>query len=524
VSAPDAVVRDTGLSMVTEDGVTLVADAWRPAAGGPWPVLLQRLPYGRAVASTPVLPHPAWFARRGFAVVVQDCRGRGQSGGRFTPFVDEGRDGAAAVEWAARLPFADGRVATYGFSYQGLAQLYAAARRPPSLHAVAAMMCCPDPYEGWTYEGGCLRLAFVAFWSAQLAGQEVGSGPIPYDVGALPVEGAHGGAPPPWFVEWLGHPDDDDYWAARRPDLAAVDVPVFTVLGYFDDFSSGTARLFETLAAEGVCGPWEHMPWGTRHSGAELGPSGGPGAVGDALVAFLDRVFGRCEGGPADSRVRYYRIGDGWRSAPRWPPPHTWERWTATGGNANSRHGDGKLTPGDAEAGEPDVLVVEPLVPYPGGPLAFQDESAAEDRRDVLCYTSAPLGQDLDLAGSPVVTIEASCDRAHHDLVATLVLVGVDDEACALTGSAVRCGRCDPLEPAEHVVTLRPIAVRCPAGTRLRLDVSGARFPAFDRNPHSGVPPAQARPEETVVATLVVHHVSLALPIDHRGNGPEAAG
>jgi predicted acyl esterase len=88
----------------------------------------------------------------------------------------------------------------------------------------------------------------------------------------------------------------------------------------------------------------------------------------------------------------------------------------------------------------------------------------------------------------------------------------------------VRCGRCDPLEPAEHVVTLRPIAVRCPAGTRLRLDVSGARFPAFDRNPHSGVPPAQARPEETVIATLVVHHVSLALPIDHSGNGPEAAG
>ena len=131
-TAPRAACRraPTGLRWSTGDGVMLVADAWHPARRRTWPVLLQRLPYGRAVASTPVLPHPSWFARRGYAVVVQDCRGRGDSGGTFAPFVDEGRDGAAAIEWAARLPFSDGRVATYGFSYQGLAQLYAAAAGP----------------------------------------------------------------------------------------------------------------------------------------------------------------------------------------------------------------------------------------------------------------------------------------------------------------------------------------------------------------------------------------------------------
>src|SRR5262245_26233093 len=130
------VVHVRGLRAVMEDGVALVADAWHPPDGGRWPVLLQRLPYGRAVASTPVLPHPAWFARRGFAVVVQDCRGRGDSEGGFGPFVDEGRDGEATIEWAASLPFCDGQVVTYGFSYQGLAQLYAAARRPPALRGV----------------------------------------------------------------------------------------------------------------------------------------------------------------------------------------------------------------------------------------------------------------------------------------------------------------------------------------------------------------------------------------------------
>ncbi|HSB85578.1 MAG TPA: CocE/NonD family hydrolase, partial [Ilumatobacteraceae bacterium] len=295
------------------DGAVLVSDAWYPAAGGPWPVLLQRLPYGRSVASTPVLPHPAWFARRGYAVVVQDCRGRGVSAGTFAPFIHEASDGAESIEWAARLPFCDGRVGTYGFSYQGLAQLYAAARHPPSLHAIAPMMCCPDPYEGWTYEGGMLRWPFVCFWAAQLAGQDLGTGPIPFDTHALPIATALGDDPPSWFEEWLAHPRDDEYWAARRPDLDAIDVPAFTVMGWFDDFSSGTAAMIDRLGAEAWCGPWAHMPWGTRHGDAEFGSAASPAAVWDALVAFFDRTFERDDAPSPVGRVRYFVIGDDWR-------------------------------------------------------------------------------------------------------------------------------------------------------------------------------------------------------------------
>ncbi len=519
------VVHQSGLRAAMDDGVTLVADAWYPRGVGPWPVMLQRLPYGRAVASTPVLPHPVWFARRGFAVVVQDCRGRGESGGQFRPFVDEGRDGAASIEWAARLPFCDGRVATYGFSYQGLAQLYAAARRPPSLRGVAAMMCCPDPYEGWTYEGGCLRLPFVAFWSAQLAGQERGSGPLAFDVGALPVTAALGDDPPRWFVEWLAHPADDGYWADRRPDLSAIDVPVFTVLGYFDDFSSGTAWLISALGAEAVCGPWAHMPWGTRHYGADLGREAGPSAVPERLVAFLDRVFGRGEPCAAAERVTYYCVDGGWRQAATWPPGPRIVRWTGTsGGNANSRHGDGVLVVGNAAAGPPDVLVVEPLVPYPGDAPGYQDEAASEDRRDVLCYTSGPLPEDLDLAGSPVATVTATCDRRSHDIVATLVLVTAEGSSRALSAGGRRCSGCDPDVPSEHVVQLRPIAWRCPPGAQLRLDVSGGRWPAFDRNPHSGGVPAHARAADMVVATIAVHRVALDLAVERQviAGGPPA--
>jgi hypothetical protein len=471
-----------------------------------------------------VLPHPAWFADRGYAVVVQDCRGRGDSTGTFAPFVDEGADGAASIEWAAQQPFCDGRVATYGFSYQGIAQLYAAARRPPSLHAIAPMMCGPEPYEGWFYEGGLLRWPFACFWGAQLAGQDVHTGPIPFDTGAIPITSALGPTPPPWFAEWLTHPADDGYWAARRPDLAAIDVPAFTVLGWFDDFSSGTAALIERLGAEAWCGPWAHMPWGTRHGSVEFGAQASPAPVADALVAFFDRVFGRAPAETAPPRVRYHMIGSGWRDAASWPPPHRVSRWrglSATG-NANSRWGDGALVSAlTPDSGRPSTLVAEPLVAHPGDPLDFQDEGPTQDRRDVLCFTSDVLALPVELVGSPVIRARTRGDRPRYDLVATLSLVGPDETACVLTGYARRL-----LEPVESgqsvdwVITLRPIAAAIPAGSRLRLSLSAARFPCYDRNGHTEHPDPSTPADQYVVATIEVEAVELDLAILDTGQRP----
>ena len=120
--------------MPCPDGVRLATRLWRPDPGGPhgvgpWPVLLMRQPYGRAIASTVTYAHPAWYAARGFLVAVQDVRGRGDSEGEFLGFAGEAADGATAVRWARNLENANGRVGTYGFSYQGLTQL---------LHAVGA--------------------------------------------------------------------------------------------------------------------------------------------------------------------------------------------------------------------------------------------------------------------------------------------------------------------------------------------------------------------------------------------------
>ncbi|NEP41203.1 MAG: CocE/NonD family hydrolase, partial [Okeania sp. SIO2H7] len=120
-------------SMLTRDGVRLDADIYRPVGDGEFPVLLMRQPYGRAIASTVVYAHPKWYAARGYIVVIQDVRGRGTSEGEFKLFTTEIEDGFDTVNWAAKLSGSNGKVGMYGFSYQGMTQLYAASAKPEAL-------------------------------------------------------------------------------------------------------------------------------------------------------------------------------------------------------------------------------------------------------------------------------------------------------------------------------------------------------------------------------------------------------
>lgn len=158
-------------TLVTQDGVTLDADIYRPQGEGPFPVLLMRQPYGRAIASTVVYAHPRWYAAHGYIVVVQDVRGRGTSGGTFDLFAQEAADGRATLEWVAALPGSTGDVGMYGFSYQGMTQLYAASAQPPALKVLCPAMVAPDLYSHWAYEGGAFCLQTNLAWALQLAAE-----------------------------------------------------------------------------------------------------------------------------------------------------------------------------------------------------------------------------------------------------------------------------------------------------------------------------------------------------------------
>ncbi|MDQ5829250.1 MAG: CocE/NonD family hydrolase, partial [Actinomycetota bacterium] len=165
---PDLVMeRDVPARM--RDGTTLYADVYRPSRGGPFPVILMRLPYDKTQAESITYRHPSWYARHGYVVVVQDTRGRWSSEGDFYPFANEAEDGYDSVEWAASLPHSNGRVGMCGFSYVGATQLQAAIERPPSLQTICPGLTGPQYYDGWAYNGGAFALAFNASWATNLA-------------------------------------------------------------------------------------------------------------------------------------------------------------------------------------------------------------------------------------------------------------------------------------------------------------------------------------------------------------------
>ena len=156
------VERDVPATM--RDGVILLADVYRPSDDGEFPVLLQRTPYDKTVAQQISYRHPVWYARHGYIVVVQDTRGRYNSGGEFEPFFTEGEDTADSIAWAARIGGSDGRVATYGFSYAGAVQLLGAIEKPESLVCMVPSFTGSDFFDGWTYIGGAFSLAFIVSW------------------------------------------------------------------------------------------------------------------------------------------------------------------------------------------------------------------------------------------------------------------------------------------------------------------------------------------------------------------------
>ncbi|WP_020576999.1 CocE/NonD family hydrolase [Actinopolymorpha alba] len=460
-----------GVPMRTRDGVTLVADLWHPEGAGPWPALLVRTPYGRTLASAITSPHPSVLARRGYLVVTQDVRGRGDSAGEFVPFAHEANDGEDAIGWVAGLPECDGRVGTYGFSYQGCAQLLAAANKPRALRAIAPAMCSADPAEGFLFHAGILRLGYAVSWGSQLSGADGFLGPAA--AGVLAARIAAEDVP-----DWAYWQDWTEGRCGPVADLRAVEVPALVTIGWYDTFAGGGARDLAALSDNGYLlgAPWAHMPWSPDSDVAF-----------ETHLAFFDQhVAGRP--GPRLPRARSLAVDGGWQDLPAWPPAPTRQRFYLTSdGNAATRWGDGCLAP-QPRTGAPVVATYEPAVPVPSlggaangnvGRVGRVDQGPVQDRTDVLVYTSEPLTEPLEIAGTPTAHLALSSTAPTHDGCVTLCSVAPDGSCGNLAFGAAR-------GTGDLEVELAPVHAIVPAGHRLRVAVAPSAFPELSPNRSSG--------------------------------------
>ncbi len=550
------------------DGVELATDVYRPAAGGPFPTLVMRLPYGKDVPRVVNLSFDVLRGvQGGYAVVCQDTRGRGRSAGAFNPFFDEGPDGADTIAWAAAAPWSTGEIGMIGASYYGATQWLAAMEQPEPLRAIAPFMTGSSPYEGWIYQGGAFALGFALSWTlGVLALAEVARrmragtansedfASIADAVDASPqlclrmplVDMPELGDLAPYYREWLSHPSYDEFWRVTAPEenYGRIATPALNMGGWYDPFQKGTLANYRGMALRGgseksrrphlVMGPWAHGIVGSAFPERSYGLRADTAVydiTGHQLRWFDHHLRGLDNDIAREKPVKLFVMGaDVWREEDAWPLPDTvWQRWYLhSEGRANTSAGNGALTtatPGDER---PDVYRYDPSDPVPtrggatflpglsvGANAGPMDQRQVERRADVLVYTSDPLEHDVEVTGPIELVLFASSSALDTDFTGKLVDVHPGGRAEIITDGILRARYRDSLsapkslEPecvTELHIDLQSTANVFKAGHRIRLEVSSSNFPRFDRNTNTGGAIATETEADFVQAVNRVYH------------------
>ncbi len=536
------ILEEKNQRVAMRDGVHLATDVYRPQATGRFPTILVRTPYFRLTEGPVRSPV---FVPRGYAVVVQDVRGRGASEGSFEPLVREEEDGSDTLDWIAAQPWSDGVVGMIGASYVGWTQMYAAKSGNLHLRAMVPIVCPPDPDENFPYEGG-VPMLLVGWWAAVMDAMDedgilAGIPPLDWDeaLAVLPIgdvddalETSHA------FVdEWFRHGPDHPYWDPIRfhPSFDAFDVPALHVSGWFDGDQPGALLNFAALrrrsrTAEARHGQYLMMgPWG---HGVNLSRRLGRHDLGDEAIIDLDavclRFFDRYlkgipNGIDEEDPVMLFTLGENrWRRTSEWPPPDVASVpvYLSSRGGANRRDGDGRLdSTARPDDGSADTYRYDPLDPRPLevdfadmiGSSALIDQSALPDRDDVLDYRSSPLAGTVTITGPISVRLFVATDALDTDFAVELFRVTPSGEMIQIAGGIqrlrYRTGRDEPVPPGtvvEVVIDAWATSIRLAQGERLHLQVSSSQFPVYARNLNTLEPPVAAR--DAVVATNQVFH------------------
>src|SRR4051812_27862285 len=405
-----AVTEDTLVFMTTHDGAKLASYIARPVGNGPFGVVMQRTPYTRIL-------HPAgrYWAARGYIFVAQHVRGRDVSDGKdFGDYDTDVRDGYDAVEWAAALPGANGRVGLIGHSDEGRLAWYAAVSAPPHLAALAPSAASGDPWRIVPYEDMVFSPINVA-WACLMRARtlqdindlDIGAALMHLPLSTLPQTLGCGHVA--LWDRWLAHPDLDAYWRAHAvvTNIAKVRAPVLQISGWYDD---SRGPIDYTNALNKVPGhPFMRLVMGPgAHKGVDYvaGEFGAQSRVDTRMLQlrwFDHYLLGKDNGVDREPPVDIFVFGDNaWRKEPAWPlaraVPTKW--YVSSGGRANTSAGDGELdTLPPAGGAAADTFTYDPANPTPYLIDSRELETSLNEdftslnatRRDALVFTSKPL-------------------------------------------------------------------------------------------------------------------------------------
>ncbi|HEU5015549.1 MAG TPA: CocE/NonD family hydrolase [Roseiflexaceae bacterium] len=485
------------------DGVELAADHYAPQSAAGFPTILIRTPYSRGGLNALIA---RLFAERGYNVVAQDVRGRFDSQGMWEPYVHEGMDGAATLDWIAQQPWFDGQAAMWGPSYVGFVQWAAAASGSSHLRALLPMIT--EANLGPVWEHG-LRLDRTLHWLLTLDAQanpelsrweklkrawraEEQDRVLAPGFAHLPlatVDEAMLGKPVPFYRTWVEHfSADDPYWRTSdyRAAVPNIDLPAHFIGGWYDIFITGTLRDYHVMRKHGrnpylTIGPWTHINASVQIEGVQQG------------LAWFDAHLKGDRSRLRAKPVRLFVMGaDEWREFDAWPPDARETRFFLQphGGLAPA------TPPADAA---PDQYRYDPADPTPNiaGPLLSahagpRDNRPLEQRRDVLWYSTPPLEQPVEIIGPVRLELWVKSSLEHTDFFGRLCDAHPDGCVINICDGYFRVqpgrGERHPDGSLRLVIDFDPTAHRFLAGHCMRLIVASAAFPRAARNLGTGEP------------------------------------
>ncbi len=534
------VMASRNLQIQMPDGVILYADHYAPRETRLFPTILIRTPYGRNRASgvTGFLPDfvAKRFAERGYNVVVQDVRGRFDSGGKFVPYVNEASDGRATLDWLERQTWFNGVLGMWGQSYLGYVQwaladggpLYLKALVPSisgssiSISGFREHVLGMDTLFRWIMDLEALshesRSDRWLKWLRMTPGLQ--DRVLKRAFNHLPLMEADRklvGEPVIYYREWLAHADPQDaYWRPINfsPLVAKTTAAVNLVSGWYDIFLRESLSDYLALRASGhapylTIGPWGHLDaeclWESMRQG----------------VVWFDAILKGDRRKLRQSPVRIYVMGAGtWREMDSWPPSVQETHFYLQGRSGLSQ----SLPPADSP---PDTYRYDPSNPTPalGGPLMSRqagsyDNRSLEARPDVLTFTTEKLEQDMEIIGPLRLMLFVRSNQITCDFFGRVCDVFPDGRSMNVTDGLLRLLPADsPLQSdssRQIIIELWPTAYRFIKGHALRLQVSSGAFPRFDRNPGTNEPfglAVQLLPSEQTVFHDEQHPSVLILPV-----------
>ncbi len=508
-----AVTEDTLVFMPTRDGARLASYVARPVGAGPFGVVLQRTPYTRIL-------HAAgrYWASRGYIFVAQHVRGRDVSSGRdFGDYDTDVRDGYDAVEWAARLPGANGRVGMIGHSDEGRLAWYAAVSAPPHLAAIAPSAATGDPWRIVPYEDMVFSPINVA-WACLMRARtlqdvsELDIGPALMHLPLTDLPRRLGCGDVPLWDRWIAHPTLDAYWRAHAvtTNIAKVRAPVLQISGWYDDsrgpidYTDALNRVPGHPLVRLVMGPGAHK--GVDYVAGEFGPQSRVDTRRLQLRWFDHYLLGKPNGVDRERPVDVFVFGDDvWRHEAAWPLARAvrtnW--YLSSGGRANTSAGDGVLDTLPPRGAPADAFTYDPADPTPFLIDSRELETSLNEdytalnaaRHDALVFTSAPLAKPVEVTGQMSATLWAATDARDTDWDVMLLDVFPDGHAERVQDGVARArfrrgfDRSVPLTPGRverYDLDLWFTSRVFEPGHRLRVSVSSALFPKYDRNLNTG--------------------------------------